>query len=31
LRSAYDAGLDEEAVDALFATAQRDLRSEGVA
>jgi GntR family transcriptional regulator len=31
LRSAYDAGLDEEAIEALFATAHRDLRAEGVA
>jgi GntR family transcriptional regulator len=31
LRSAYDAGLDEEAIEALFATAHHDLRAEGVA
>lgn len=31
LRSAYEAGLDEEAIDALFGTTHRELRAEGVA
>ncbi len=31
LRSAYEAGMDEEAVNALFSTAHHELRAEGVA